>query len=87
MAKKRTSVLIFLGAFLTSAMSGFFIIMYFRREPHWTPDRFGGLHVALACIPICVVSYGVASLYAIKWLRPRLYPYLRARIPRPPTAE
>jgi hypothetical protein len=77
-------ILTFLGALIASVISGFIVVMYYRHDRHWTPSRFGGLYVALACVPVCVVSYGVASFYANKWLHPRLYPYLRERIPRPP---
>ena len=75
--------LVFLGSSLTSIASGFIILMHFRHEPHWPQDRFGGTPGALACIPICLLSYIVSCYCFNQWLHPLVFPRLRAILPRP----
>ncbi len=81
MGWKRT--LVFLGSLLTSIASGFIILMHFRNNPYWPPYRFEGTPGALACIPICLLSYIVSCYCFNQWLHPLVFPRLRAIIPHP----
>ncbi len=82
MTAKWTRILICLCACVTCVVSGFIIAMYFHRDRHWTPVRFGGFPVMLACVPICATSYVVSAYYlTFYWVQPRLFPRLRSRFP------
>jgi hypothetical protein len=52
--------LVFRVSFLICVASGFVVFMYVHHDRYWTPNRFGGLWVALACVPICLVSHSTA---------------------------
>ena len=84
MSAKWKQILILFVSFVTTVVSGFLVVMHFHHDPHWRPDRFGGLPVALACIPICAASYVVGCYYVNRWLHPILFPRLRAMFPAPP---
>ena len=75
--------LIFLFSAFTCITTGFLIVMHFRYDQHWPASRFGGTSGALALIPICLLSYAVSSFYVNRWLHPRVFPRLRAAVPRP----
>lgn len=75
--------LIFLSSAFTCVATGFLIVMHFRHDPHWPASRFGGTPGALALIPVCLISYGVGCFYVNRWLHPKVFPGLRAAIPRP----
>ena len=74
---------IFLSSGFTCVVTGFFIVMHFRHDPHWPDGRFGGTPGALALIPVCLISYAVGCFYVNRWLHPKVFPGLRAAIPRP----
>jgi hypothetical protein len=75
--------LIFLSSAFTCVVTGFLIVMHFRHDPHWPASRFGGTPGALALIPVCLISYAVGCFYVNRWLHPKVFPGLRAAIPRP----
>jgi len=75
--------LLFLSSAFTCVVTGFLIVMHFRHDPHWPAGRLGGTPGAVALIPVCLISYGVGCFYVNRWLHPKVFPGLRAAIPRP----
>ena len=75
--------LIFLFSVFTCITTAFLIVMHFKHDRHWPASRLGGTPGVQALIPICLLSYAVATFYVNQWLHPRVFPVLRAAIPRP----
>ena len=47
------------SARLVAVLSGLVVFMHFHHDRYWTPGQFGGRYGALACVPICLISFFV----------------------------